>query len=294
MDRDIYMEQPEGFAKGNPKEMVCLLVKALYGTKQGGNHWNCKMCSVLKSLGFKQSYSDAAIYVLSKDDVHIILLVFVDDMTFASKSLPAIENIISQLHQHFKLSNLGPTTQLLGIKINRDHSKHTISLFQHHYCLDILQRFGMADCKPVTTSMDPGSHLSYLQCPQTTEESSQMCSIDYLGAVGALIYLATSTRPDIAYAVGVLACFNANSGLAHWNAVKHLFHYLKDTAHFALTYTPDLSSSGLFTTFSDADHGGCKDSGHSTGAYVIKMGTSAVSWSSKLQGLVAQSITEAE
>ena len=102
-----------------------------------------------------------------------------------------------------------------------------------------------------------------------------MPSIDYLGAVGALMYLATFSRPDIAYAVDVLARFNAYPGLAHWNAVKHLFHYLKGTAHFALTYAPDPSSSGLFTTFSDADHGGCKDSGRSTGAYVVKMGTGA-------------------
>ena len=204
------------------------------------------MRSVLESLGFKQSYSDAAIYVMSKGDLRIILPVFVDDMTFVSQSLPAIEDIIAQLRQHFKLRDLGPTTQLLGIKIDRDHSKHTISLSQHHYCLDILQRFGMADCKPVTTPMDPGLRLSHSQSPQTTQEATQMRSIDYLGAVGVLMYLVTSTRPDIAYAVGVLARFNANPGLAHWNAVKHLFHYLKGTAHFALTYGPDSSSSGLF------------------------------------------------
>ena len=37
MNCDIYMEQPEGFAEGNPMEIVCLLQKALYGMKQGGN-----------------------------------------------------------------------------------------------------------------------------------------------------------------------------------------------------------------------------------------------------------------
>jgi len=103
MDCDIYMEQPEGFAEGDPKEWVCLLVKALYGTKQGGNCWNHKMCSVLESLGFKQSYSNAAIYVMSKGDLHIIPPVFVDDMTFVSQSLSAIKDIIAQLRQHFKL-----------------------------------------------------------------------------------------------------------------------------------------------------------------------------------------------
>ena len=109
--------------------------------------------------------------------------------------------------------------------------------------------------------------------------------------------MAVSTRPDIAYVVGVLARFSSNPGLAHWAAVKHLFCYLKGTLDYKLTYAPDPSSSSLFTAYSDADHAGCKDTGRSTGAYVVKMGTvgtGAVSWSSKLQPIVALSTTEAE
>jgi len=44
-----------------------------------------------------------------------------------------------------------------------------------------------------------------------------------------------------------------------------------------ITYAPDASSPELFTTYSDANHGGCKDTGRSTGAYVVKIGTDAVS-----------------
>jgi hypothetical protein len=126
MDCEVYMEQPEGFAEGDPKRLVCLLDKSIYGTKQGGNRWNKKMRAVLESLGFRQTYSDAAIYVYSRGNDHIILPVFVDDMTFASKSLTSINQIISQLSQHFKLCDLGPTTQLLGIKIDRDRPNRTI------------------------------------------------------------------------------------------------------------------------------------------------------------------------
>jgi hypothetical protein len=76
--------------------------------------------------------------------------------------------------------------------------------------------------------------------------------------------------------------------------VKHLFRYLKGTLDYKLTYAPDPLSPSLFAAYSDADHAGCKDSGHSTGAYVVKMGTGAISWSSKLQSIVALSTTEAE
>jgi hypothetical protein len=108
------------------------------------------------------------------------------------------------------------------------------------------------------------------------------------------MYLAISTRPDIAHSVGVLARFSANPGQAHWAAVKHLFCYLQGTLDYKLTYEPDPYSSSLFSTYSDADHGGCKGTGRSTGAYIVKMGTGAVSWSSKLQSIVALSTTEAE
>ena len=80
MDCDVYMEQPEGFAVGDPREMVCLLKKSIYGTKQGGNRWNQKMRSVLEAIGYTQSYSDAFIYISFKDNVRIILPVFMDDV----------------------------------------------------------------------------------------------------------------------------------------------------------------------------------------------------------------------
>ena len=91
------MEQPEGFTEGDPKQLVCLLKKALYGTKQGGNRWNRKMRTVLESLEFSQIYSDAAVYGYVKGDIHLILSVFVDDMTL-------LDVVISHtIHLYFTL-----------------------------------------------------------------------------------------------------------------------------------------------------------------------------------------------
>ena len=78
--------------------------------------------------------------------------------------------------------------------------------------------------------------------------------------------------------------------MTHWKAV---FCYIKGTLDYKLTYSPS-SDSELFTSYTDADHAGCPDTGRSTSGYVIKMGTGAISWSSRLQTIVALSTTEAE
>jgi hypothetical protein len=188
---------------------------------------------------------------------------------------------------------LGPTTLFLGIEIQRDRANHSISLCQHQYILNMLERFKLTDCNSVQTPMDPGQRLDKSMGPSTPDDVAFMRQTPYLSAVGALMYLAVTTRPDIMNAVSILSRFNTNPGPAHWKAVKHLFRYLKGTMQMKLVYKPT-DSPELFTAYSDADHGGCKDSGRSTGGYLVKVGSGAVSWSSKLQPLVALSTTEAE
>ena len=108
------------------------------------------------------------------------------------------------------------------------------------------------------------------------------------------MYLAIATRPDISYAVGLLGRFSANPGLPHWKAAKHLLRYLKGTMDMKLTYAPDPSQTELFTSYCDADHGGDRDNKRSTSGMIIKMGTGAVSWASRLQTIATLSTTEAE
>ena len=117
-----------------------------------------------------------------------------------------------------------------------------------------------------------------------------MQSVDYGGAIGSLQYLSCTTRPDIAYTVGQLASFTSDPGVAHWNAMKHLFRYIKGTMNYAITYSPDPSMPQLFRTYLDANHGGCKDTGRSTGAYIVKIGTGIISWMSKYQSIVQCSV----
>lgn len=291
LEEDIYMVQPPGFEQLGP-DYVCKLKKSLYGLKQSARQWNKKLHATLTELGYRRLESDRSVYIYSKDGVMVIIPVFIDDITLASNSQASIDKTIKELEVHFKLRDLGPTSFLLGMKVTRDLPNHSISLSQTQYIEDMLDRYGFAGCTPVSTPMDPGLVLQKTQS-MSEEDKEFMSKAPYLSAVGSLTYLAQSTRPDIAYAVGVLARYNSNPSPIHWKAIKHLFRYLKDTKDYKLVYKPD-GSQEIFITYSDANHGACKDTGRSTGGYVVKIGFAAVGWSSKIQSIVALSSTEAE
>jgi transposase InsO family protein len=294
IDAEVYMEQPEGFVQGG-SDYVCKLNKALYGLKQAARLWSEKLTGVLGQLGFRKLYADPSLYIYDRDDIKVIVPVFVDDITLASSSEAAIDKFVNDLKAHFKLRDLGPTTFLLGMEIDRDWKSHQIFLSQHKYIKEKLEEFGMTDCKPVGTPMAPGLRLSKDECSKTAEDVEKMRNIPYMSAVGSLLYLANMTRPDISYVAGVLARFNSNPGMEHWKAVKHVFRYLKGTSHLRMAYGPDPSlGKEMFLTYSDADHGGNKDNGRSTSGYIVKLGKGVTCWGSKLQPVVTLSTTEAE
>ena len=145
----------------------------------------------------------------------VIFPVFVDDCTLVSKDKEMIQHIKQELMSCFKLRDLGPISQILGVQVTRDRSKRTLCLSQRQYAMDVLEKFNMADCRPVATPMEPGAKLSTDMCPTTDAEREGMAGTPYINAVGALMYLAIATRPDISFAVSVLSRFNSNPGPDH-------------------------------------------------------------------------------
>jgi hypothetical protein len=159
------------------------------------------------------------------------------------------------------------------------------------YIETVLDRFGMSESKGVETPMNPGEKMSRKMCPTTEKEKSEMAAVPYQSALGSVMYAMLGTRPDIAYAVGVLSRYASNPGKHHWIAMKRLLRYLKQTK------TRCLSLGGNkveLVGYSDADWAGDTDDRKSTSGYVFKIGRGAVSWGSKKQATVSLSSTEAE
>ena len=163
---------------------------------------------------------------------------YVDDLLIFGDNKNHVKEVKRTLSRQYKMTDLGAVQRFLGLRIRRDRNTRVIDIDQEDYIQSVLERFNMADCKPVGTPMDPGVRLTKDMCPTTDAEREEMASVPYINAVGALMYLATATRPDIANAVSILARFSSNPGLQHWQAVKHLMRYLKGTMDMKLTYSP--------------------------------------------------------
>jgi hypothetical protein len=285
----VYMHQPEGFNNCNGT-WVAQLLKGLYGLKQGGREWFKRLEEVLLQLGFSCICANGSIFIWANNAVRVICPVFVNNITFASKSKAKSAELKAAIAQHFKLRNLGPTTFQLGVKITRKCSQRTLHLSQCRYMQDLLERYSFVDSSPVSTLMDPSVSLMSAHALLTPEDKVFMRTVPYVSAVGALMYLAITTHPDIAFAVGVLCRFMAWPGPEHWKAVKHLFCYLRGTLDYCLRYAPDASAPKPFYAYSDADHSGNCNNRCSMSAYVVKIGSGAVLWMLHLQPIVALSV----
>lgn len=87
-----------------------------------------------------------------------------------------------------------------------------------------------------------------------------------VSAIGSLMYAMVSTRSNIAHAVGILSRFMKNLCKYHWEAVKWICRYLKDTFNYCLCFGGD---SIDVRGYVDSDHTGDRDNRKSTSDYIF-------------------------
>nr|KYP34405.1 hypothetical protein KK1_044640 [Cajanus cajan] len=114
----------------------------------------------------------------------------------------------------------------------------------------------------------------------------------YRSVVGALQYV-TITRPKIVYAVNKDCQFMAQPLVSHWNAVKSILRYLRETTDLGLLFQHATTAIPLaFQAFSYVDWGYDVDDHRSTSGVCLFPGPNVISWWSKKKTLVARSTAE--
>ena len=278
------MSQPEGFTQSGSDSLVCKLKKSLYGLKQSARQWNIKFDGFLKTYNLFPSEADPCVY--HNATMSLLIAIFIDDGLAASTDKKHLTAVIHYLETMFKVVT-GAMDYYVGFQVHHDPLTRSITLHQTRYITDVLIRFDMMNCNPVSTPSD--SHVDLLD-----QISAEDLPFDgpYLQAIGCLMYAMVLTRCDITYAVTKCAQYSKLPQMSHWAAVKRIMRYLRGTLSYGITFSsaPDLHVVG----YVDSDYSGDHSDRKSKTGIVFKMANGPVSWFSQKQGCTSESTTEAE
>ena len=306
LEEDIYMEQPEGFiAPGSEAKLVYKLHRSLYGLRQADRAWYKKIDSALSELGLKPTMSDNGIFVLREASTIVYILLYEDDLLLISNDVGLLKSIKAELSRRFDMKDLGEAQFILGIQIYRDRAQRCISLSQSEYVKTILSPFNMGESKPASTQLPIGIKLLREEQSTPSNEDSEtakarqddMNEVPYAQAVGALMYAAMGTRPDITYSTTTLSQFLQRPTRQHWIALKRVLRYLRGTQQAQLVYQPTAGGEGqplAVQGYCDSDWGNDASDRRSITGWVFLLHGCAVSWQSRKQHTTALSSVEAE
>ncbi|KAL7298918.1 hypothetical protein TKK_0008023 [Trichogramma kaykai] len=190
--------------------------------------------------------------------------------------------------------DLGEPRSFLGMKITRDRQNKVLTLTLEDYITKLLKSFGYSEMKTQKTPMAKNKiENRERKAREEFEDEPQVVSIgnlSYRALIGSLLYLASTVRPDISYAVNVLSRHQINPTELEWSMAKRVCRYLKHTKHIGLKFTGKLD--GL-EGYSDASYADCKGS-LTTSGYVIRLFGDAIAWKTRKVNLVSLSTCESE
>jgi hypothetical protein len=102
------------------------------------------------------------------------------------------------------------------MNIERDREHHMIDIHQHSYIRTLLEKSRMDESRPVATSLAMMLHKR--------KPNKEACDPTiYQSMIGSLLYAMTATRPDLAYAIGVLCQYNHDLSNEQMVALKPVF-----------------------------------------------------------------------
>jgi len=276
---------------GNHK--IWRVLKPIYGMQQGGRRWQRSLFPWFTALGFRQCEADNCVFAMTTAGDALYVGCYVDDLFIlylqdGADSLYA--SFTHKLAQRWEVEDEGEVADLLNIEISRQSA--SVTLRQTAY-IDKLTKEWFPEGPPAHVQLNSVPHpenIRELVIHATGEGAAPADPTlinKYCKLVGALLYAATSTRPDIAYATSMLCRAMSKPTDELLAAALRVLAYLSRHKQVGLRYTP---CTRPLEGFADADWA----VRHSQSGFVFQLGRAAVSWGSKKQVSVALSTCEAE
>jgi hypothetical protein len=208
LQENVYMAQSKGFIVEGKEHMECKLKKSIYGLKQASGQRYLKFDEVIKKFGFIENQVNNCIYVKTKGNMFIILVLYVDYILLVCNLLHETNEF---LLSKFDMKDLSDASYVLGIEIHRDRTKSVFGLSQRAYIEKMLKRYNMHNCSSQPVPVVKGVKLGTFQGLRNQLEIDQMMSIPYASTIESIMYVQVCTCPDLVFVTGLLGRFQSNS-----------------------------------------------------------------------------------
>ncbi|XRB20412.1 retrovirus-related Pol polyprotein [Pseudoscourfieldia marina] len=271
----IYMRPPKGTNYGPNK--ICRLLKSLYGLKQAGRNWYLDLKDYLVELGFKPGEVDIGMYSAAVGtENEIWILVYVDDIIFASKNEQTKDIFAGHLRKKYRITEPAQLTWALGMKVS--FAADGIILTQDLYVSKILERFGFTSAaKSATTPLAHGTTLT-----RADEEDAEARHLAQQ-FVGAILYAAVISRPDLSSTVRAMSHVMSKPPSNFEACKKHVLRYLSGTINRGIKYNTNSNIPLKLIGYCDASWGDNHENRRSTSGYIFFLNGGPISWASYLQ-----------
>ena len=99
-----------------------------------------------------RSENESTLYVKQKGKGDFIIVsLYVDDIIYTNSSSSLVDEFRSQMIDEFEMSDMGLLHYFLGLEVHQ--AEDGIFISQRKYARDLLDKFGMLNCKPAVTPM---------------------------------------------------------------------------------------------------------------------------------------------
>ena len=155
----------------------------------------------------------------------ILVALYVDDLIFSGNYDEMIEEFESTMTREFEMIDLGLLKFFLRLEVKQGETGIFVS--QEKYAKEILKKYKMENCNPVSTPMEPSAKLSKY------DEEERVDANRYESLVESLRYL-TCTRPDLLLCVGIISQSMEESIYSHWKALKRVLRYPRNSVTWVI------------------------------------------------------------
>jgi hypothetical protein len=155
------------------------------------------------------------------------MAIYVDDIVAISNNKTYLEHVLQVLQSEFRIKYTWNPIKFLGVEIKRDCEKKRMFLHQSEFIDQILSRFGMEKCNPKRTLMESKLQIQ----SEENKLSTEFCLL-----IGALLFVACNTRPDVSYAVNYLSRFQSKFSDQVMSYGMRILRYLAGTRKYGINY----------------------------------------------------------